>query len=86
MKMLVTVLDKDSNKRQKDCISLTSAKQFISKQWYELLMQEPSSIYALIEHEDGWEALLVRVGKSSVRYWDSKKPEEAPEIYQTLKD
>ena len=49
-------------------------------------MQEPSSIYALIEHEDGWEALLVRVCKSSVRYWDSKKPEEAPEIYQTLKD
>lgn len=85
--MKVTVLDKDGNKREKDCVSLTSAKQFISKQWYELVMQKPSEIYALLQHlENDWECLLIRVGKSSVRYWNSKKVEEEPEIYNQLKE
>lgn len=79
--MLVTVLDKDGNKRQKDCVSFTSAKQFISKQWFELLMQEPSKIYSLIQLENGKEQLIVRVGKSTVRYWNYKNVKEKPEIY-----
>lgn len=83
--MKVTVIDKDGNKRQKETISFTGAKQFLSSQWYELEMQEPSTIYALIQHDDGRDEFLIRVGKTSTRYWDFEKIEDKPEIYKSFK-
>lgn len=83
--MLVTVLDKDGNKRQKETKSITGAKKFVSAQWWELQMQEPSKIYALIQYEDGEETFSIRVGKATVRYWDSRRIKENPEIYNLFK-